>query len=78
MVHYHIRWSDSKLDWQAFSASQEAQIEAERLARFEETYTIEKFGENCPRCRVVDGRVTPNLDWHEGAEPDSHVVREGT
>jgi hypothetical protein len=50
MVHYHIRWSDSHLDWQTFSAPEEAQHEAERLARPGETYTIDVFDDNCEKC----------------------------
>jgi len=30
MFHYHIRWSDSKPDWQAFKALEEALREAKR------------------------------------------------
>jgi hypothetical protein len=42
MSHYHIRWSDSKIDWQAFPAKDEAVVEAERLKRVEESYIIEE------------------------------------
>jgi hypothetical protein len=54
VVHYHICWSNSKLDWQAFSAPEEAQIEAEKLVRPRETYTIDKFDGDCyPQCQAV-------------------------
>jgi len=56
--HYHIRWSDSKIDWQVFSASEEAQIEAEKLARPGETYRIERFGEDCPKCKAEPVRAS--------------------
>jgi hypothetical protein len=52
MVHYHIRWSSSKIDWQVFNTEQEAQIQAANLVRPGETYTIDKFGEECPQCRT--------------------------
>jgi hypothetical protein len=50
MNHFHIRWSDSKLDWQAFSTQQEAETEAKQLMRPSEKYTVEEFDGNCPRC----------------------------
>jgi len=50
MVHYHICWSDSKIDWQVFNTLEDAEIEAARLVRPGETYTIDKFGEECPQC----------------------------
>jgi len=53
VVHYHIRWSDSKIDWQVFTTSEEAQVEAVRLVRPGETYTIDEFGDECPQCRAA-------------------------
>ena len=50
MNHFHIRWSDAKLDWEAFCTQQEAETEAKRLMRPSETYTVEQFDGNCPRC----------------------------
>jgi len=63
MVHYHIRWSSSKIDWQAFDTEQEAQIEAQRLKRPEETYTIDKFGEECPQCKTGPISRLKASDW---------------
>lgn len=40
-MHYHIRWSDSKLDWKPFSTREEAEQEARRLALRGETFTVE-------------------------------------
>jgi hypothetical protein len=37
MTHYHIRWANAKIDWQAFQTKEEAVAEAERLKRLEET-----------------------------------------
>ena len=50
MNHYHIRWADSKIDWQAFQTKEEAVAEAERLKRLNETYTIEERNGDCERC----------------------------
>ncbi len=49
-VHYHIRWSESKLDWEAFSTHTEAEKRAKELVRDDEDFTIEQFDGNCPRC----------------------------
>ena len=40
-MHFHIRWSDSKLDWERFSTPEEAEQAARRLARRGETFTVE-------------------------------------
>ena len=58
MVHYHIRCSESKLDWEAFRTQQEAETEARQFVRPGESYTIENFDGNCPRC--ADGLKTSN------------------
>jgi len=50
VIHYHIRWSSSKLDWEAFRTRQEAETEAKQLVRPGESYTIEQLDGNCPRC----------------------------
>lgn len=48
--HYHIRWSSSALDWEAFSTREKAVESARRLARPSETYTIEALDGDCPQC----------------------------
>ena len=50
MVHFHIHWSDSKLDWEAFQNREDAIAQAKELARPGETYVIEQFDGTCPRC----------------------------
>jgi GAF domain-containing protein len=50
MPHYHIRWSNSKLDWEAFRTTEEAQAQAEQLVRLGESYVIEQVDGDCPRC----------------------------
>jgi len=56
MNHYHIRWANSKVDWQAFQTKDEAVAEAERLKHPEENYKIEEHDGNCDRCL----RLIPN------------------
>jgi hypothetical protein len=51
MNHYHIRWASSKIDWQAFRNKDEAVVEAERLKRPEENYSIEERDNNCETCQ---------------------------
>ena len=52
-LHYHIRWSDSKVDWQAFRTSEDAEIDAEKLAKPGETYIIVEFENDCPHCGAI-------------------------
>ncbi|HZP32426.1 MAG TPA: hypothetical protein VFB23_03600 [Candidatus Acidoferrales bacterium] len=49
-MHYHIRWSETNLDWEAFTTRAEAEALARELARAGEEFTIEEFDRNCPRC----------------------------
>jgi hypothetical protein len=48
--HYHIRWSNEALDWEPFKTRAEAESSAKQLMRFGESYTIEEFDSDCPRC----------------------------
>jgi hypothetical protein len=51
-MHYHIRWSDSKLDWERYNTRAEAEAGVRQLMRVGETYTVEEFSDSgCPRCR---------------------------
>jgi hypothetical protein len=54
MNHYHIRWANSKIDWQAFQTRDEAVAEAERLKRVNESYDIEERDDNCERCQKLN------------------------
>jgi hypothetical protein len=54
MNHYHIRWANSKIDWQAFQTKDEAVAEAERLKRPDENYSIEEREGNCERCKWLN------------------------
>ena len=53
MTHYHIRWTNSELDWEAFPTRDEAETEAERLKRLDESYTIEELDGDCQRCKNI-------------------------
>jgi hypothetical protein len=55
MIHFHIQWSDSKLDWEAFQTREEAIAQAAVLMRPGETYLIEEFDAACPRCMSLVG-----------------------
>jgi hypothetical protein len=51
-MHYHIRWSNGKLDWERYGSRAEADAGARKLMRVGESYTIEEFSDiGCARCR---------------------------
>lgn len=57
-MHYHIRWSDSKLDWERFSTRQEAERAAGQLVRPGETFTLEHVDDKtCTQCLKIGKRV---------------------
>jgi hypothetical protein len=50
-MHFHIRWSSGKLDWERYTRA-EAEEGAGKLIRQEQTYVVEGFSDTgCPRCR---------------------------
>ena len=51
--HFHIRWSDSKLDWEAFLTVDAANVAAEQLVQPGESYVVEELGADCQRCRTL-------------------------
>src|SRR5690348_11514516 len=52
--HFHIRWSGKNtLDWESFGSREEAEASAKQLVRQGETYTIEEYGLDCPRCAAA-------------------------
>jgi hypothetical protein len=53
LCHYHIRWSSSALDWEAFFSEHDADDSAKKLVRPGETYTIEQFNGDCPKCAAL-------------------------
>jgi hypothetical protein len=52
-MHYHIRWSNGKLDWERYGSRDEAESGAKKLMQYRETYASEEHGESCPRCPDV-------------------------
>jgi len=57
-MHYHIRWSDSKLDWERFSTHQEAEQAASQLVRPGETFIVEHVDDKaCMQCLKISKRV---------------------
>jgi hypothetical protein len=51
--HFHIHWTrahESKLDWDIFNTPEEAEAAAKQLVLPHETYVIEQFDGDCPRC----------------------------
>jgi hypothetical protein len=60
-MHYHIRWSDSKLDWERFSTRQEAEQAARQLVRPGETFILEQVDDNtCMYCPEICKRLLAN------------------
>lgn len=59
MLHYHIRWANSKLDWEAFQSEEEAKALAELLKHPHENYVIEVLDGDCQRCnRLANAKAT--------------------
>ena len=53
-MHYHIRWSNSTLDWERFSTRQEVEQAARQLARRGETFTLEHVDDKtCMQCLKI-------------------------
>ncbi|MGH9574148.1 MAG: hypothetical protein ACRD40_11540 [Candidatus Acidiferrales bacterium] len=58
-MHYHIRWSDSKLDWERFNTRQEAEQAARQLTRSDETFTLEQVDDGtCMQCLKIYERAS--------------------
>jgi hypothetical protein len=57
MNHYHIRWGDGTLDWEAFRNEENAQKAANSLVLDGETYAIEQLDGNCSRCHDFEKRM---------------------
>jgi hypothetical protein len=53
-MHYHIRWSNTKLDWERFRTRQEAEQAARQLARPGETFALEQVHDaTCVQCLKI-------------------------
>jgi hypothetical protein len=61
MNHFHIRWSNSTVDWEAFGTEEEARTEAERLKLPNESYTIEELAGECQLCKNFFRQVKERL-----------------
>jgi hypothetical protein len=72
MNHFHIRWSNGKLDWERYASRVEAESGAKKLMQFGETYSIEEHGESCPQCPdVVRAKLRqPNRLGETGSSAD--------
>jgi hypothetical protein len=68
--HYHIRWANAKVDWQAFRTKDEAVAEAERLKRLDENYNIEEHDGNCEICLpLIPNTRIAETGSVDGSEP---------
>jgi len=67
-IHYHIRWSDSSIDWKRCSTKEEAKQLARGIKKPSETYTIVERDEECERCKDFESKTsfTPNAFMKEG------------
>jgi hypothetical protein len=72
VIHCHIRWSNTKLDWERFLTDEEAQSRASELVQPGESYTIEAFDSNCPQCDELVSRwesiAQDDRDWRRVEE----------
>ena len=53
-IHYHIRWSDSSLDWKSFPTREEAAKLAGQIKKPSESYIIVERNADCERCKVFN------------------------
>jgi len=51
-IHYHIRWSDSSLDWKPFPTKEEATKLATKIRKRNESYVIVERDGECERCKA--------------------------
>ena len=50
-LHYHIRWSNSSLDWKSFPTKEEATELARKITKPNESYTVVERNDDCERCK---------------------------
>ena len=58
-THYHIRWSDSSLDWKPFPTEEEATKLAGQITKPNESYIIVEFDDECQRCKAFKSKSKP-------------------
>jgi len=51
-IHYHIRWSNSLLDWKPFPKKEEAIELAGRIRKPNESYMIVERDSECEKCKA--------------------------
>ena len=56
-THFHIRWSETELDWEPFQSQAAAEEGAKSLVRPGETYTVERFDDTCTACANIRKRM---------------------
>jgi hypothetical protein len=56
MACFHIRWSNSKLDWECHTTRAEAEMRAGELVKPDETFSIERFqdGQDTRSCPTLE------------------------
>jgi len=59
--HYHIRWGNSKIDWEAFQSEEEAKASAEQLKGPGETYTVDQCDSTCQMCTKAARKTPPGV-----------------
>ena len=57
VIHYHILWSDSTLDWKRFATKEEATHLACQIKKLSESYTIVERDEECERCKAFESQA---------------------
>ena len=57
-IHYHIRWSDSSLDWKPFPTKEDATEVAGQIKKPNESYTIVERDNECERCKTFKSGST--------------------
>lgn len=62
-IHYHIRWSDSAIDWKAFASKDEAIEHAGRIKKANETYITIERGDECERCNMFKSKANQFADF---------------
>jgi hypothetical protein len=56
-IHYHIRWSDSSLDWKPFPTKEEAKILAGEIKKRNESFVIVERDDECERCKMFESKL---------------------
>ena len=57
VIHYHILWSDSTLDWKSFPTKEEAMYLASQIKKRSESYTIVERDEECEGCKAFKSQA---------------------